>query len=227
MTYQGMIFDFNGVLWWDSHLQEQAWREFAEELFGISLTDADMALEVHGRNNKHTLEFLAGTPLDPQQVKQLSDQKERLYRELCLAEGDGFRLSPGAIELLDALRDNGIPRTIATASGEENIMFFIEHLNLESWFDADQILYDDGSRPGKPAPDIYLQSAERLGLLPGECVVVEDSKSGIQAARSAGIGYIIAMLLDEKKLVILNDKVDLVVENLAQIPCGVLFNKSE
>ena len=95
MGYQGIIFDFNGVLWWDNHLQERAWREFAEQQFGVYLTDDDMAVHIHGRNNQHTLEFLAGTQLDARQVDQLSNQKEALYRDLCLAEGDGFRLSPG------------------------------------------------------------------------------------------------------------------------------------
>ena len=97
MVYQGIIFDFNGVLLWDSQLQEQAWREFAREQFGISLTDEIMATEVNGRNNKHTLEFLAGTPLEDKRVEQLSNQKEVLYRALCLVQGDEFELSPGAI----------------------------------------------------------------------------------------------------------------------------------
>ena len=179
MAYLGTIFDFNGVLWWDSHLQEQAWREFARQQFGALLTGEIMAVEVHGRNNQHTLEFLAGGPLDQQQVKQFSNQKEMLYRKLCLAEGDGFRLSSGAVDLLDALKAAEVPRTIATASGHDNLLFFIDQLQLERWFDPDLILCDDGIRPGKPAPDIYLQSAYRIGLAPGECVVVEDSMAGI------------------------------------------------
>ena len=83
------------------------------------------SLGVHGRNNKHTLEFLAGSALDVQQVKKFSNQKELLYRELCLAQGDDFRLSPGAVDMLDALSAGGIPRTIATASGYDNLLFFI------------------------------------------------------------------------------------------------------
>jgi len=200
MAYQGIIFDFNGVLWWDSHLQERAWREFGKQQFGVLLTDEIMAVEVHGRNNRHTLEFLAGGPLDQQQVAQLSNRKEMHYRELCLAEGDGFRLSPGAVDLLDALKAKEVPRTIATASGIDNLMFFIEHLQLERWFDPTVIVYDDGIGPGKPAPDIYLRAAHRIGLKPGECVVVEDSMAGIQAARTACIGYIIALVHDGRNL---------------------------
>ena len=226
MTYLGIIFDFNGVLWWDSHLQEQSWREFARQQFGASLTDEYMAVEVHGRNNQHTLEFLAGGPLDPQQVAQLSNRKEMLYRELCLAEGDGFRLSPGAVDLLDALKAAEIPRTIATASGIDNLMFFIAHLQLERWFDPTVIVYDDGSRPGKPAPDIYLQAAHRIGLKPGDCVVVEDSMAGIQAARTAGTGYIIALVHESRNL---STKIrygaDQRIQNLSQINWNDDFQK--
>ena len=86
------------------------------------------------------------------------------------------------------------------------------------------IVYDDGIRPGKPAPDIYLQASHLLGLQTADCVVVEDSISGIQAARAAGIGYIIALMSGEgcDRPSRLNG-IDLVVENLAQIPWEDLF----
>jgi beta-phosphoglucomutase len=226
MTFQGIVFDFNGVLWWDSHLQEQAWREFAFEQFGILLTDEIMTSEVHGCNNKHTLEFLAGTHLDDKQVEQFSNQKEMLYRRLCLAEGDGFQLSPGAIDLLDALRTDEIPRTIATASGKDNLLFFVEQLQLERWFDPVRILYDDSTRPGKPAPDIYLQAAKMIGLNPGNCVVVEDSIAGIQAACAAGMGYIIALIhSDRNQSSSTMAGIDLSIENLTQLSWEDLFNK--
>ena len=224
MKFLGIIFDFNGVLWWDKHLQEQAWSQFAEQFNGISFTSEAMAVRVHGRNNQHTLEYLAGTSLDDKRLKQLSDQKETIYRDLCLAQGDDFKLPPGATDLLDDLVDNGIPHTIATASGKDNLDFFMEHLHLDQWFEIENILYDDGSIPGKPAADIYLQAAEILGLNPGDCVVVEDSLSGIQAAHAAGTGYVIAVGAGEGyEHMIGLQGVDLVVENLGQIPWKGLF----
>jgi HAD superfamily hydrolase (TIGR01509 family) len=219
-----MIFDFNGVLWLDNHLQEQAWNLFAWQMFGISLTSEVMAIQVHGRNNKHTLEYLAGAALDDMQVEQLSCQKEARYRSLCLAQGVDFKLSPGAIELLDAITARNIPRTIATASGKGNLLFFSEHLQLGRWFDSQLITFDDGVRPGKPAPDIYLQAAHSLGLRPTECVVVEDSISGFQAARAAGIGYIIALKPGDSNTASIElNGIDLVVENLTQIPWEDIF----
>lgn len=225
MTFRGIIFDFNGVLWLDSHLQEQAWREFAFEQFGISLTDEIMASEIHGRNNQDTLEFLAGTHLDEKLVEQLSNRKEMLYRGLCLAEGRDFQLSPGAVDLLDVLRTDEIPRTIATASGKDNLLFFIEQLQLGRWFDPVRIIYDNGARPGKPAPDIYLQAAKMIGLNPGSCVAVEDSIAGIQAAWAAGIGYIIALEPPGRTHVGRETNgVDLRIEKLTQIPSEKLFH---
>lgn len=224
MKYLGIIFDFNGVLWWDKSLQEQAWSQFTEQWKGISLTSEVMGTHVHGRNNQHTLEYLAGSRLNDETLDQLSDQKETIYRKLCLAQEDDFELSPGAKGLLDDLAGSGIPRTIATASGKENLDFFFENLHLNQWFDRQCIVYDDGTRPGKPAPDIYLQAAQMLGLNPSDCVVVEDSLSGIQAALAAGIGYIIALRSTDKPD-FLSGKggIDQAIENLAQIRWRRLF----
>jgi beta-phosphoglucomutase-like phosphatase (HAD superfamily) len=110
-----------------------------------------------------------------------------------LDQGEEFKLSPGAVDLLVFLIAHQIPRTITTASEKTNLDFFVDHLHLDRWFDPSLIVYDDGTRPGKPAPDIYLQAARYLGLAPAQCVVVEDSRSGIEAAHAAGIGHVVAL----------------------------------
>jgi HAD superfamily hydrolase (TIGR01509 family) len=224
VTYHGLIFDFNGVLWWDSHLQEQSWRQFSVQVRGEPVSDEEMAVHVHGRTNRYTLEYLAGRSLATSEVEQLSEQKERLYRRLCLDQGTDFDLSPGATELLESLAAHQIPRTIATASGWANVAFFVEHLGLDRWFDLDLLVYDDGARPGKPAPDIYLQAAANLGLPPGQCIVVEDSRSGIEAARAAGIGHIIALgpVESHGQLTRLAG-VDIVLSSLRQFPRQILY----
>jgi beta-phosphoglucomutase-like phosphatase (HAD superfamily) len=224
MSFLGIIFDFNGVLWWDGHLQEQAWGEFSKEKRGVPFTGEEMAIHVHGRNNRHTLAYLAGRPMAEAELEQLIQHKEAIYRRLCLEQGQAFRLSPGAVELLDFLVEHRVPHTIATASGKTNLDFFVRHLELGRWFDLEQIVYDDGSRPGKPAPDIYLQAARYLGLDPARCVVVEDSRSGIQAARAAGIGHIIALgpRATHPALAQLGG-VDGVAEDLGQLPRQRLF----
>jgi beta-phosphoglucomutase-like phosphatase (HAD superfamily) len=190
---KAVIFDFNGVLWWDAHLQNKAWKAYSATLRGWPLSDEEMDVHVHGRNNRYTLEYLLGQPVTGKRLFQLSEEKETVYRRLCLAEGPRFALSPGAASFLNFLAGRQIPRTIATASAKPNVDFFVEQLGLEKWFDARQIIYDDGHKAGKPAPDFYLQAAAVLSQQPHDCVVIEDSRSGIAAAAAAGIGMIIAL----------------------------------
>jgi HAD superfamily hydrolase (TIGR01509 family) len=189
----GVIFDFNGVLLWDSELQEQAWAQFALNLRPEPFGTEEMRVHMHGRPNRAVLEYLAGRRLTPEEVAALTAAKEARYRELCLAEGEGFTLSPGAHELLDWLLERGVPRAIATSSERTNVAFFTRHLGLDTWFAPEQIVYDDGQLPGKPAPAIYLRAAARLGLPSAACIVVEDAPSGIAAAQAAGIGHIVGL----------------------------------
>ncbi len=219
MKYDGIIFDFNGVLWWDSHLQEYVWKQFSEAIRGRPFSDEEIRVHVHGRNNQYSLEYLTGHSATGENLNHLTEQKEKSYRQLCLGQGSDFKLSPGAIDLLDYLVSHNIAHTLATATGKANLDFFVEHLMLEKWFDVKQIVFDDGSRPGKPAPDIYLEAANRLELLPAQCIVVEDSQSGIEAASEAGIGHIIALGPADTHSWLRSLKgVDRIVESLKGIP---------
>jgi beta-phosphoglucomutase-like phosphatase (HAD superfamily) len=222
--YHGIIFDFNGVLWWDRHLQEAAWSRYARQLRGDPFTAAEMAEQMHGRANGAVLQYLAGRALSPAEVARMTQEKETIYRELCLAQGDGFRLSPGAVALCDWLVAHGVPRTIATASEATNLAFFVKYLHLDRWFDVGRIAHDDGTIPNKPAPDIYLRAAAALALAPQACVVVEDSRSGIAAARAAGIGRIVGLGPPSRhaELAALPG-VDQVIVDLSQLPRAVLL----
>lgn len=197
-TNKCVIFDFNGVLWWDSHLHEEAWRDFSERVRGTALSDEEMLHQVHGRTNRDILEYLVGREISSGELEHYTHEKESIYRELCLKQGENFKLAPGAIEFLDYLKENDIPHTIATASEINNLKFFFKNLDLSYWFDFDTTVYDDGTIKGKPAPDIYLKAAAKLNLDPSECLVIEDSRSGIAAAHSAGIGTIVALGPKEK-----------------------------
>lgn len=227
MTFDGIIFDFNGVLLWDSSWQEAAWQAFAAEIRSERpFTPTEMAVHVHGRPSRHTIEFLLGRAVAPDELAGYVRRKEALYRAICLRHPDQFRLSPGAVELLDYLTTHAIPHTIATASGRGNLDFFIKHLRLEGWFDLAQIVYDDGRLPGKPAPDVYLEAARRLGLPPARCVVVEDAISGLQAAAAAGIGRIIALgPTQTHPQLAAQPGVHAVIEELSQVRRASLFGR--
>ena len=193
MMYKGIIFDFNGTLFWDSEKHLEAWREFSKRLRPHPFTDEEMRDYMFGRTNEDIIAYLIGKKPSKEMVDTLGQEKEAVYRQMCRDDAQNTHLAPYAEEFLDWLKENNIPRTIATMSEKSNVDFYIKEFNLEKWFDIDKIVYSDGTIKGKPAPDIYEIAAGKLGLKPQECVVVEDAVSGIEAARAAGIGKIVAI----------------------------------
>ena len=197
MNYKGIIFDFNGTLYWDSALHKQAWREYSKILRGVMFSDDEMIKYMFGRTNEQIIRYAIGKQPTPEMVEKYGQEKEAMYRKMCLDNPESFHLAKGAVEFLDYLKENGIPRTIATMSDKVNVDFYIENFRLDKWFDVDKIVYSDGKIPGKPAPDIYRIAAEKLDLLPQDCIVIEDALSGIESANKAGIGKIIAICSEE------------------------------
>ena len=190
---KGIIFDFNGTLYWDSQLHYDAWREFSKILRGTEFTDAEMREKMFGHTNSDIIEYAIGKKPTPEMVEKYGKEKEALYRKRCLLDPKNFKLAKGAIEFLDYLKENNIPRTIATMSEWDNVEFYIKEFHLEKWFDLDKIVYSNGKIPGKPAPDIFMIAAEKIGLETKDCIVIEDAIAGINSAKSAGIGKIIAI----------------------------------
>ena len=191
--FKGIIFDFNGTLFWDSKKHLEAWREYSKKLRGEAFTDEEMQKYMFGRTNEDIVKYLIGRQPDKALVLKCQDEKEAIYRDMCRQDWDNFKLAKGAIGFLDYLTQKNIPRTIATMSESVNVNFFIEEFKLGKWFDIDKIVYDNGQIKGKPEPDIYEIASKNLGLLPKDCIVVEDAVSGIEAARRAGIGKIVAI----------------------------------
>lgn len=190
MKMKGMIFDFNGTLFFDSHLHERAWLEVAEQLTGKKPSVEEYYEKMHGRTNKGILKNLLGSLPSDEECYRIGEEKEAYYRRLCLEESDGKPvLAPGAAALLDFLTEKGLPRAIATSAGLSNVEFYREIFGLDRWFTDDKLVYDDGTLNSKPAPDLYLLAARRIGIHPSELAMAEDSFSGLRAVNNAGAGY--------------------------------------
>ena len=189
---KGIIFDFNGTMFLDSHLHEQAWFEMIKRHTGKELTEEDILHNIHGRTNDKILRHFLSESLTDEEVLKLGTEKEQYYRDLCVAE-DKLVLTDGLAETLDKIVDKGLPLTIATASEKENVAFYFDVFPLTRWFDFDKVVFHDGSFPGKPNPDIFLHAAEKLELQPEDCMVIEDAFSGLTAAKRANIGAVIAI----------------------------------
>ena len=202
---KGIIFDFNGTLYWDSQLHYDAWIEYSKILRGTSFTKEEMRDKMFGHTNADIIEYAIGRKPSVEVVEKYANEKEisnnrwklfaidRIILNISRNNKENFKLAPGAAAFLDFLKENNIPMTIATMSEWDNVEFYIKEFKLAKWFDVDKIVYSNGKIPGKPAPDIFLIAAGKIGLNPKDCVVFEDAIAGINAAKAAGIGKIIAV----------------------------------
>ncbi|MDO4570802.1 MAG: HAD family phosphatase [Planctomycetia bacterium] len=187
-SYRGIVFDFNGTLFWDTPLHNAAWFEYCEK-YGIHLTPEIMFRKYHGKTNEMIFDAMFEGKLSLEEIGRRSIEKELMYQAICL-QGE-MALAPGAEVFLDALKERNFPFTIATASIQLNVDFYYEHLNLARWFPYDKIIFNDGTLPGKPDPTVYLKAMEILGCAPEETLIFEDSSSGLRAAMNAKAGGII------------------------------------
>ena len=197
MTYKGIVFDFNGTLLWDMDLHNQVWRELGSHHLGRVVTDEELNNKFIGRTNSEIWPVLVGHSPSASELHRLSEEKEQAYRDLLLSLPHRVKLVDGAVELFETCLAHGIEIAIGTAAGKTNLDFYVETFDLHRWFRPERIVYDDGTRPGKPHPALFSTAIERLGLEPGVCIVVEDGVLGIQAARAAGAGKVYGIWADE------------------------------
>lgn len=190
MTYSGVIFDFNGTLFWDTPLHNKAWNIFLKK-HDLHFSDDEFFQLIHGKNNRDIFISIFKRSLTDDQIKQFIHEKESLYQELCLQTD--LALAPGVESFLDFLKNNNIPFTIATASGKENLDFFFEHLTISKWFDYDKVVYNNGKIKSKPDPEIYQIAMSVINKKPQEVIVFEDAVAGLQAAKNANAGNIVVV----------------------------------
>jgi beta-phosphoglucomutase len=174
-----MIFDMDGVIVDSNPLHTQAWRAYNLR-FGIDAGEA-LAERMYGRRNDQIVPEFFGPGLSAAEIAAHGAAKEALYREMLepvLSEA----LVPGVRELLE--RHNGEPLGLATNAEPANVDFILNKAGLRRYFRA--IVDGDQVQHAKPHPEIYLRAAELLEVQPGNCIVFEDSFSGVEAARAAG-----------------------------------------
>ncbi len=183
---KGVIFDFNGTLFFDSNYHYEVFKQLKKEITGQELTLQEMEKEYSGRPNIEIFKKMSKNTFSLEQCEYYSQRKEEMYREL--VRKNDSHLCNGAIDLFEFLKKRNIPFTIASASIKENIDFFVECFHLNQWFDVDQIVYDDGSYKDKTM--MFLDAMNRLHVQ-DHFLIFEDSLSGIQCATKVGASLIV------------------------------------
>jgi len=188
MKFKGVVFDLNGTLLWDTLLHNEAWDIFLNK-HNLTLTDREKNVKIHGRNNELIFPSIFNREMSVTEIGLYITEKEAIYRDLFISSGLDF--APGAVDFINFLNVVHIPVAIATASGKENVDFYIRHLGLDKMVDPRFIVFNDGSYKSKPDPDIFLAAIRRLKLSSRQVIIFEDSIAGIEAARRANAGKII------------------------------------
>ena len=177
---RAFIFDMDGTLVDNMRFHGAAWKAMLLEN-GIEADANDFLVKTAGKTNREIIpNFFKDATED--RLLELGLRKETLYRELFLPER---RAIDGAIEFLEAAQTLGVKMAVATAAPVANVEFILDGLDLRRYFDAITTAAD--VKDGKPNPEVFLKSAEKLGVEPKHCLVFEDAVNGFEAAHRAGM----------------------------------------
>jgi beta-phosphoglucomutase family hydrolase len=182
--YSAFIFDMDGTLVDNMPFHTRAWMETLGEL-GANPDPRTFLDRTAGMVNPEIFRMFLGTRLTDEQIAVYAAQKEQRYRRFYTPH---LRPLAGLPEFLLGARAAGMRLAVATAANSENATFVLDGIGLRSTFDV-VVTADDITR-GKPDPQIFLITAQRLGVAAERCLVFEDAPMGIEAARRAGMSSV-------------------------------------
>lgn len=187
---RGIIFDLDGVLVSTDEMHYQAWKRLAKELGITGFTREDNRRQ-RGVSRMASLEIVlekSEQTYTEEEKAALAERKNNYYLEL-LADMDDSAVLTGVKDVLKELKDRGL--LLAVGSASKNAPVILEKTGLLPYLDKVSCGLD--TTKSKPDPEVFLIAAQKLGLPPEECLVVEDSAAGIEAAaagnmKSLGVG---------------------------------------
>jgi len=177
---RAVLWDMDGTLIDSAEYHWVTWRDTLAEL-GVELTPEGFAGWFGSRNDRILRRYFSDISAD--EIRRIGELKESRYREL--VRRDGVELLPGVEHWLRRLAAEGWRQAVASSAPPANIDVLLEVLHLEGLLQA--TVSAEEVPHGKPAPDVFLRAAEKLGVVPARSVVVEDAAVGIQAGRSGGM----------------------------------------
>jgi beta-phosphoglucomutase len=178
---RAVLWDMDGTLIDSAEYHWITWHESLAEL-GVELTRESFNGWFGSRNDRILRRYF-GEDFASSEIARIGELKESRYRTLVRERG--IDLLPGVERWLHALRQAGWRQAVASSAPPANIDVLLEVMSLQSVFDA--TVSAEEVAHGKPHPDVFLRAAEKLGVAPARCVVVEDAPVGVEAGRRGGM----------------------------------------
>jgi beta-phosphoglucomutase len=178
-----VIFDVDGVLVDSYQAHFESFRVSLEEM-GTHFTEPQFR-DTFGRTTRDIVAELHDKKLSDEAIRHFDDRKEAKFREILRRE---FPAIDGAAELIQSLSEAGFALAVGSSGPPENVQLALDCLGCGNLFSA-RVTGGDVTH-GKPDPQVFLLAAQRLGVPPGQCAVVEDAPAGVEAANRAGMASI-------------------------------------
>jgi beta-phosphoglucomutase len=184
MKNLAVIFDMDGVICHTNPFHSKAFRIFFEKR-NLFPTDEEFSKHMFGKSNSYILKHFLGREIKGQEFHDLEFEKESLFREIY---SDYVASIPDFLPFLESLKNEGCKTGVATSAPRANLDLIMGKLGFENLMES--ILASENVSNHKPHPEVYLKSADNLKIPPQNCIVFEDSFSGVTAALNAGMKVI-------------------------------------
>ena len=179
--FMGLIFDMDGVLVNSNAAHLASWMKIAEE-DGVVFSE-ETFWRTFGMTSEYIVEHYWKTPITPEELADVVERKETAFRESIV---EHVRPIDGAVDFVRYLADNGVPMAVGSSAPKVHVEYVLDWMSIRDFF-GDRVVAGNEVKQGKPAPDIFISCARKLGETPERCVVIDDSRSGVNAGKNANM----------------------------------------
>jgi len=176
-----VIFDMDGVICHTNPYHSIAFREFFS-VRDLAPSDEDFAQHMFGKSNSYILSHFLQRPIAGAELLQMEEEKEGLFRKIYEPHVEPIN---GIVEFISDLKQHAVLVGVATSAPRANLDLIFSKVSLRDQLGS--ILASEDVNRHKPDPEVYLTSARNLSVSPAQCVVFEDSFSGVTAGLNAGM----------------------------------------
>jgi beta-phosphoglucomutase family hydrolase len=204
---RAVIWDMDGVIADTGTYHCRSW-QVAFKKQGVVFTEDDFQ-RIFGQRNDTIVRGMIRKEMTQAEIDSISNDKETYFREAVKSK---IRPFPGVVSLLKTLKTYGIAAAIASSAPMENIKLILGEIGIADYFQA--IVFGREVSEGKPSPQVYLKAAQKLGVEPADCIVIEDAVAGVEGAKRAAM-HCIAVTNTHKAAGL--ERADMIVDSLEKV----------